>query len=220
MGAGMMAIQHRYKWAKAAPMEGNTVRMKVLTLTTVLILLLALSFGAGCGSDAEYKSESESQAQVAVAAGGATGSTPGAVAPDFTLKNLAGGDLTLSDLRGKAVIVDFWDTWCPPCRRALPHLEELSETYEENLVVVGVAFGREGEEKVKAYIKENNLTFEMVLFDESSTIVQDFGGIQSIPTTFLIDANGIIVEKWVGGLDKETYEKAVVATISKKHKAS
>lgn len=190
--------------------------MKVLTQALTLILILALALIAGCGSDSKNAAEAETYGQATGAA--AVGSTPGAMAPDFTLKNLAGGNLTLSDLRGKAVIVDFWDTWCPPCRKALPHLEELSQTYGDDLVVVGVAFGREGEAKVQAYIQEHNLTFEMVLFEKTSTILTDFGGIQSIPTTFLIDANGVIVEKWVGGLDKATYEKAVVATIGDKTK--
>ena len=200
------------------------MRMKVLTQAMILILMLALTLVAGCGSEADTAADADntadSHAQTAATPTGNVGSTPGATAPDFTLKNLAGGNLTISDLRGKAVIIDFWDTWCPPCRRALPHLEELSNEYADNLVVVGVAFGREGEAKVQAYIKENNLTFEMVLFEETSTILQDFGGIQSIPTTFLVDANGVIVEKWVGGLDKETYEKAIVATIADKNKAS
>jgi peroxiredoxin len=194
--------------------------MKVLTQALTLILILALTLIAGCGSDTENTAETETNGQATDSPAVAVGSTPGAQAPDFTLKNLAGGNLTLSDLRGKAVIVDFWDTWCPPCRKALPHLEELSQTYGDDLVVVGVAFGREGEAKVNAYIQEHNLTFEMVLFEETSTILSDFGGIQSIPTTFLIDANGVIVEKWVGGLDKATYEKAVVATIGDKTKTS
>ena len=194
--------------------------MKVLTQALTLILILALALIAGCGSDTENAAETVTYGQASATAAAPVGSTPGAMAPDFTLKNLAGGNLTLSDLRGKAVIVDFWDTWCPPCRKALPHLEELSQTYGDDLVVVGVAFGREGEAKVNAYIQEHNLTFEMVLFAETSTILTDFGGIQSIPTTFLIDANGVIVEKWVGGLDKATYEKAVVATIGDKTKTS
>ncbi len=60
----------------------------------------------------------------------------------------------MSSLRGKAVIVDFWDTWCPPCIKALPHLQELSVTYGDDLVVVAVALGREGEDKVRAFTRE------------------------------------------------------------------
>ncbi len=188
---------------------------KVLTQTLVLLLLLALSLAAGCGSG-----DSETTAQTASDDAGAAaltiGSTKGHLAPDFTLLNLAGGDLTLSNLRGKAVIVDFWDTWCGPCRVALPHLQELSETYTNELVVVGVAFGREGEAKVRSFTKANGLTFEMVLLGKTSTILADYGGIQSIPTTFLIDADGVIQKKWIGGANKSSYEQAILSVINDK----
>ncbi len=189
---------------------------KVLTWTIVLISVLALTLAAGCGSNSDNANATQNSGQTAQATSVKVGSTKGDMAPDFTLKSLTGGDLTLSSLRGKAVIVDFWDTWCPPCRKALPHLQELSETYRADLVVVGVAFGREGEDKVRAYAKQHGLTFEMVLFNQSSSILTDFGGIQSIPTTFLIDADGVIQAKWVGAADKATYENAVVAVINHK----
>ncbi len=190
---------------------------KLLTYLSVLMLMLAISLAAGCGSGDD--SATVSQDQNAASGGPAVGSTKGSQAPDFTLKRLSGGSLTLSDLRGKAVIVDFWDTWCPPCRKALPHLQELSETYGSDLVVVGVALGREGQAKVDSYVKSNGLTFEMVIYDPGSSILKDFGGIQSIPTTFLIDAQGVIREKWVGGAPKSSYENAVVAVINDKTKA-
>ena len=192
------------------------MRLKPFFQLTTLGLLLTLSLAAGCGSKTGTDSregQSSGQANVAAVAEG-VGSNPGDIAPDFTLKRLDGSDLNLASLRGKVVIVDFWDTWCPPCRRAMPHLQELSETYGDDLVVVGVAFGREGADKVRSYTRENELTFEMVLFEQSSSILTDFGGIQSIPTTFLIGADGVIREKWVGGNEKRVYEQAVIAAIA------
>ena len=179
-------------------------------LRLALVALLGLTLVAGCGGGEENSAAADAGG---APAGTAFGSTEGSVAPDFTLPRLAGGELSLSQFRGKAVIVDFWDTWCPPCRRALPHLQELSQTYAGDLVVIGVAFGQEGEQKVRSYTAENGLTFEMVLFQESSSILQDFGGIQSIPTTFLIDRDGVIRKKWVGAADKDAYEAAIVAAI-------
>jgi len=195
------------------------VLKKLCTQLTILATIFVLSVAAGCGSGNDNTTVSKDAGQPDQTSTAGVGSKKGDLAPDFTLKRITGGDLTLSDLRGKAVIVDFWDTWCPPCRRALPHLQELSETYGDDLVVVGVAFGREGVEKVRKYVNANGLTFEVVLFDPSSSILADFGGIQSIPTTFLIDAQGVIREKWVGGAEKKTYENAVVATINGKTKA-
>jgi peroxiredoxin len=194
------------------------VHFKHLTKIS-LLLLMASGLVAGCGSD-DKTSAAAGDAQADIAAATAVGGTKGDRAPDFTLKRLAGGNLTLSDLRGKTVVVDFWDTWCPPCRRALPDLQALSETYRDDLVVVGVAFGREGEAKVRSYIEANGLTFEMVLFEPNSSIIEDFGGIQSIPTTFLVDANGVIQEKWVGAADKATYERAIVTAIKRTSETS
>lgn len=192
-------------------------RKTVLKIPVLALAVVILAFGAlalpGCGSDAEQadvaadNTATEAQVSPPVAAG------KGSMAPDFTLQKINGGELQLSSLRGKAVIVDFWDTWCPPCRKALPHLQELSETYSDDLVVVGVALGREGVDKVRAYTKDHGLTFEMVLLNNNSKLVNDFGGIPSIPTTFLIDADGIIQEKWVGAFGKETYEKAVITVL-------
>ncbi len=192
--------------------------MLIKTINRILILTLILvgTLAAGCGSDGENAAATQGADQIAGNADSNVGSTVGAVAPNFTLKKLDGTDLTLSDLRGKAVIVDFWDTWCPPCKRAMPHLQELSETYADDLVVVGVALGREGEAKVRSYTESKGLTFEMVVYNQSSTIMADYGGIQSLPTTFLIDAGGIIRQKWVGGADKSSYEDAVVKAIALK----
>ncbi len=168
----------------------------------ILLSLFALVF-AGCGGD----DVQDALANVPV------GGEKGNMAPDFELKNIAGGTLKLSSLRGKVVIIDFWDTWCPPCRKALPHLEAISQDYSQDLVVVGIAFGRDGEDKVKQYVAQNKLTFPMVLADPEFKVTKDFGGVQSIPTTFLVDPNGVIVKKWVGGHSRQEYENAVKEVI-------
>ena len=181
--------------------------------STRMVLALGILALAGCGGDSENSgadsADAANQAQAAVPAVFGKGSP----APDFTLNKINGGELQLSSLRGKAVILDFWDTWCPPCRKALPHLQELSETYSDDLVVVGVAMGREGLGKVRSFTQAQGLTFEMVLFNNDMNLIKDFGGIQSIPTTFLIDQDGVVREKWVGAFDKAEYERAVKAVI-------
>lgn len=159
---------------------------------------------SGCGNEAET-SESQNQDQAAAPVKFGKGNP----SPDFNLKRLEGGELRLSSLKGKAVIVDFWDTWCPPCRKAMPHLQELSVQYADDLVVVGVAMGREGEAKVRKFTQDRGLTFEMVMFNKDPQLIEDFGGIRSIPTTILIDPEGIVREVWVGGFGKETYEAAL-----------
>lgn len=168
-------------------------------ISPMLLIILALTVG-GCGGD---------RPQDQPTGGASTGAVKGAVAPDFALRMVGGGTLRLSDLRGKAVIVDFWDTWCPPCRRALPHLQELQDEYGERLAVVGVAFGRDGEPAVAKFLAERNLTFASVMMDEQYETARAYGGLQSIPTTFLLDGDGVIREIWVGGYGKADYEAAL-----------
>jgi peroxiredoxin len=190
-------------------MEGSAVIRKTMLYAAMLILVLGACSLAGCGNnDDNATAGNEVQAGTAPAKFG-----KGSPAPDFTLQRLDGGDLQLSSLRGKAVILDFWDTWCPPCRKAMPHLQELSEQYADDLVVVGVALGREGEAKVRKFTQDYGLTFEMVMLGKNRQLISDYGGIQSIPTTFLIDEDGIIQDIWVGGFGKAVYEKAVQTVI-------
>jgi peroxiredoxin len=190
------------------------VTNKYLIRSLSLISLLGLVLLSACSGDNGESSEHAADVAASEAGpdnptGAVVGGNKGNLAPNFNLKNIAGGQLALSSLRGKAVLVDFWDTWCPPCRKALPALDAISQAYPDDLVVVGVAFGRDGEEKVRQYVAQNNLTFPMVLTDENFQVAKDFGGVQSIPTTFLIDRNGLIVEKWVGGHSREVYEAGV-----------
>jgi peroxiredoxin len=190
-------------------------RKTVLNIPTWSLIVIVFALGAvvigGCGDkSAEDETAAEQNAPEAQAApAAAVAGGKGSPAPDFTLKKLSGGELQLSSLRGKAVILDFWDTWCPPCKKALPHLQELSETYSDDLVVVGVAMGREGEDKVRSFTKAKGLTFEMVLFNNDMNLIKNYGGFQSIPTTFLIDEDGVVREKWVGAFSKAEYERAL-----------
>ena len=182
---------------------------KLNLLGVLIFLLLATMMTGGCSKDST--SDSPQQATSGNSESGlVVGPRQGNLAPNFNLKRIDGGNLELSSLKGKAVLIDFWDTWCPPCRKALPHLQEISDTYAEDLVVVGVAMGRDGEAKVQSYVKDNGLTFEFVLADAPQyTVMRDFGGVQSIPTTFLLDRDGVIRNIWTGAMPKAEYEKAV-----------
>lgn len=173
----------------------------------VLSLLLVGALFAACGSN-DTGTAQQNQTTVAPAAGARVG----AEVPDFQLQRLDGSTLTLSELRGKAVMIDFWDTWCPPCRAAMPHLQEISEEYANDLVIVGVAFGRQGRDAVAKFVQDNGLTFEFVLANQK--VLTDFGGLPSIPTTFLVDRDGKVVRKWVGGQSKQAYEAAVQSVVA------
>jgi peroxiredoxin len=129
-------------------------------------------------------------------------------APDFSIPDLAGKTITLSDFKGQVVILDFWDTWCPPCKKGIPDFIAL---YEENkdkgLVIIGLAFGREGEDKVKQFAKDKGITYPLVIATDQAA--EDFGPIDGIPTTIVIDKKGNIVERFTGFTEKAEFEKVI-----------
>jgi cytochrome c biogenesis protein CcmG/thiol:disulfide interchange protein DsbE len=130
------------------------------------------------------------------------------MAPDFTLKDMDGRTFRFADTRGNVVILDFWATWCPPCRMEIPHFEALYRQYgAKGLVIVGVALDRGGAANVKSFVEENGVTYTVVISDQR--VISAYGGIRSIPTTFIIDREGRIVEKVVGYRDKEFFESRI-----------
>ena len=136
----------------------------------------------------------------------------GNMAPDFTLYNLDGKPLTLSDLKGKRVVLNFWTTWCPPCRAEMPHMQEYYEKYkkEDNVEIVGVnlTYDREKVERVEQFLKSFNITFPIVLEPDGSVASQY--KIITIPSTFMIDTEGRIQKQIIGPLDLETLRDNVI----------
>lgn len=129
-------------------------------------------------------------------------------APEFSLKDMNGEERKLSDFRNKAVIITFWATWCPPCRAEIPHFKSLYEEYKEKgLEVVGIALDQGGVKDVKPFAEKNKITYPILLANQK--VVEDYGGIRGIPTTFVIDRKGNIIEKFIGYRDKEVFEAAI-----------
>jgi len=129
-------------------------------------------------------------------------------APDFTLKTIYEEEFHLYDYIGNVIIIDFWDTWCPPCRREIPHFIELYNKYKDKgLLIIGIAFAREGIEKVKSFVDEEGINYPILI--ANSEVEKAYGGITAIPTTFIINKNGEILEKIVGYRDKEFFEEKI-----------
>lgn len=136
----------------------------------------------------------------------------GKEAPDFTLSDLAGNPVTLSNLRGKPVLLDFWASWCGPCRMELPHVQELYTEYaEKGLQIVAVSVDAAADD-AKKVVEEDKLTFPVLWADPSSPEMQQISnayGISGIPRLLLIDANGIVQADMTGYHDKAKLAEAL-----------
>lgn len=137
---------------------------------------------------------------------------------DFTLKDQYGNEHRLSDYKGKTIFLNFWATWCPPCKKEMPEIQSLYEKYGENkedLIVLGVASPNYGNEKdvdgISGFLQENNYTFPVVM-DEGGSISNGYG-VSAYPTTFMIDKEGNIYGYVEGGLTGEIMENIVKETM-------
>jgi cytochrome c biogenesis protein CcmG/thiol:disulfide interchange protein DsbE len=135
-------------------------------------------------------------------------------APDFTLVTLDGKTVSLADYKGKALILNVWDTWCPPCRAEIPDFIELYTEYRsEGLEFLGVAGGtRGGEAVVRSFIEENGINYPNAMLNEN--FLKGYRGIRSIPTTFVIDKEGKIYKKYVGARSKAVFESDIRALLA------
>ena len=123
---------------------------------------------------------------------------PGKPAPNFSLRTVDGQTVKLSDRRGKVVLLDFWATWCGPCRASLPHIQELSESesWADRGLVVWAVNDREPAEKISYFLANNQYTFT-ALVDEDGAVNSQYG-VRGIPMTVLIGRDGTVENVWVG----------------------
>lgn len=127
------------------------------------------------------------------------------VAPAFSVKSLEGRTVRLSDLRNKPVVLDFWATWCGPCRMSMPHLDAMQTRYaKQGLTVIGLSVDEAGPAPVKRYVQKAGLRFTLAMANDD--VLEAYGPIRSIPTTFFINRKGEVVRRVVGYVDGETME--------------
>ena len=131
-------------------------------------------------------------------------------APDFELDQVDGsGKLKLSSLKGKVVIVDFWATWCGPCRMELPGFVQLQKDYKEKgFSMVGMSVDQGGQEVVANFLQGGDINYPMVV-DPDGSIANSYGGIRAIPRSFLIDKHGLIRKSYEGYHEPKVFEEAV-----------
>ena len=127
-------------------------------------------------------------------------------APDFFLKDLNGNEVTLDDFKGKVLFVNFWATWCPPCREEIPGFVEAYAVYhEKGMEILGISLDRQGVYVVKKFAEKYEVNYPIALGTQQ--LVQDYQPGQYIPTTIIIDREGKIRHRHVGYMDKTVLEK-------------
>lgn len=183
-----------------------------------LVILLTLVTLSSCGkqpakqpshastaqasANASYKENVSLVDQVSPATGNA--------AANFSWYDSVGNQVSLNSLKGKTVLVNFWATWCGPCKEELPDIEAVSKEYaSKGLVVIGVSEDR-GDgllDDVSGFAAKHGLTYQIVI--DNDDIANAYGNINAIPTSFLINKDGQIAQKWIGVRNKAFFESTV-----------
>jgi peroxiredoxin len=128
-------------------------------------------------------------------------------APDFSLTDLSGRKLTLADYRGKVVLLNFWATWCGPCREEVPEFVDLQSKYrDQGLVVIGISMD-DDPAPVREFYERYRMNYAVAMGDDA--LAERFGGIIGLPTSFIIQRDGHIFAKQTGVVDVETFEEAI-----------
>jgi thiol-disulfide isomerase/thioredoxin len=170
-------------------------RDPVILIVIAVVISLMLAFGI---QKSRHASVQQSGA----------GKLQGQTAPDFSLASLDGKTLKLSDFRGKAVLLNFWATWCEPCKIEMPWFVELQKKYgPQGLQIVGVAMDDSGNKEIADFAKKMNVNYPIVIGKES--VGDQYGGIPYLPSTFYIDRDGKVVDRIFGLVSRSEIESDI-----------
>ncbi|MEP6809921.1 MAG: TlpA disulfide reductase family protein [Chthoniobacterales bacterium] len=182
-----------------------------LILAAVALGFLAYRSSSTAGNSCPFTSSTAPQGSVQTVAN-TSGKTE--AAPAWRLKDLNGRFVQLADFKGKVVILNFWATWCPPCRAEIPALAALQAKYQsQGLVVIGVSMDEAAPAVVKAFALKAKINYPVVMGTAETAAA--YGGVQVIPTTIFIDRQGNVAGTHQGGAGQELFEAAVKPLLGK-----
>jgi cytochrome c biogenesis protein CcmG/thiol:disulfide interchange protein DsbE len=139
-------------------------------------------------------------------------------APEFALKDVNGATVKMSDYKGKVVLLNFWATWCVPCKAEMPWFQEFEKSYKDRgFAVLGASLDEDGWQVVKPYIEEHKLNYRVMVANPE--MAQLYGVVDALPTTFVIDQQGRIAATHTGLVSKATYAKQIEQLLENNHAA-
>ena len=186
-------IMGRKQWIAA-----GAGAMLVVAVSAVVAILYARGQGRGRnGPGAEVELESVEKVTVRML-------REPIATPAFTATALDGRSISSADWRGKVVLVNFWATWCPPCRAEIPDLIALQEKYRDHLVVVGIAEDEGSDDDVKHFVAEHKINYPIVI--STAELRKIFPAVMALPTTYVLDRDGNLTQKNVGMLNAKEVE--------------
>jgi thiol-disulfide isomerase/thioredoxin len=169
----------------------SRISMAVLLVVAALFPVASCGGHSGGGGEAALAARSEPK-----------------TAPEFTLLDLEGKNVRLSDTAGKVRLVDFWATWCAPCREEIPAFKELYSMYkDQGFEIIAISMDPEGAEVVKPFVEKQRIPYTNLIGNED--VEKAFGGILGYPSAFFIDREGKIVDSYVGGVPKRVFEARI-----------
>jgi cytochrome c biogenesis protein CcmG, thiol:disulfide interchange protein DsbE len=143
-----------------------------------------------------------------------TKAASGNAAPDFAVTTIDGKKLSLSEYRGKVVLLDFWATWCTPCREEIPHFVEMQEKYgPQGFQVIGISMDDDAK-PVREFSQKFKMNYPVAVGDDK--LAQSFGGVLGLPVNLVIDRDGRIVKKYLGATEASVFDKDVADALAQR----
>lgn len=204
----------------------STVRFAAVAATVIALLAISVPFiwqhdvGAEPGDEVAEMAPAASLAPLASHAGDDTDAQTGAACEadakpanmDFTIKDLDGKPVKLSSYKGKVVLLNFWATWCGPCKAEIPGFVELQEKYKKDLIVVGYSVD-DTADKARAFATEYRINYPILLGEGREDVQDAYGPIWGIPASFLISRDGKVCKRHMGIAPKAVFEKEIQALL-------
>ena len=207
--------------AVESPRPQSNLRLVAVAVTAVALLAISIPFVWTADEAPALSAEARASAPAPVASHDATpagglgedGACMANAKPanmDFTMKDLDGKQVSLSSFKGKVVLLNFWATWCGPCKAEIPGFVEIQEKYKDQLVIVGFSVD-DTAEKARAYATQYKINYPILLGEGREDVQDAYGPIWGIPASFIISKDGRVCRKHLGIAPKAVFEREVVA---------